>query len=261
MNKDKIIVKITLLSIVAILLIGFMIFMMNERMEFGFMSQEKLDGKPIYTKKYSIEEVNYLDINSISADIFVYPSEDNDIKVEIYGREKDKNAYQINLTEEGLKIKQGKRNHFCIGFCSLDQRIVLYLPDTYTKDMKIHSVSGDIESRKEFVSNLDLQTVSGEVEIESAKTLTATTTSGDIEIGKVGDVSLEAVSGDISIRDLALTKKATIHTVSGDVEIERTNDIYITTSTTSGDVEIEKNNRNSDIQLKVTTTSGDIDIG
>lgn len=261
MNKGEIIVKITLLSIVAILLIGLMISMMNERMEFGFMSKEKLDGEPIDTKKYSTEEVNYLDINSIAADIFIYQSEDNDIKVEIYGREKDRNEYQINLTEEGLKIKQGKRNHFCIGFCSLDQRIVLYLPDTYTKDMKIHSVSGDVESRKELVSNLELQTVSGEVEIESAKTLTATTTSGDIEIGKVGDVSLEAVSGDISIRDLMLTKKATIHTVSGDVEIERTNDIYITTKTISGDVKVEKNNRYADIQLSVTTTSGDIDIG
>lgn len=260
MNKNEIILKITILSVIAIFLTLFMIDRMNERVGFHFMSREKISGNPIYTKEYEKEEVKYMDINNISADVFLYQSKDNRIKVEIYGREKDLDKYEVGVTEETLKIKQGKMNSFCIGFCSLDQRIILYLPDTYIKNMKIYSVSGDIITKKELAANLDLQTVSGDIEIESAKSVKAKTTSGDIEIGKVGDFSLEAISGDISIRDLALTKKATIHTVSGDVDIEKTNDIYVTTKTVSGDVKIENNNRYADIELSVTTTSGDINI-
>lgn len=260
MNKNEIILKITILSVIAICLTLFMIDGMNERVGFDFMSREKISGNPIYTKEYEKEEVKYIDINNISADVFIYQSKDNRIKVEIYGRKKDFDKYEVGVTEETLKIKQGKMNNFCIGFCSLDQRIVLYLPDTYIKDMKIYSVSGDIITKKELAANLDLQTVSGDIEIESAKLVKAKTTSGDIDIRKVGDVSLEAISGDISIRELALTKKATIHTVSGDVDIEKTNDIYVTTKTVSGDVKIGNNNRYADIELNVTTTSGDIDI-
>lgn len=260
MNKNKIIINITLLSIVAFLLIGLMVSMMSEESGFRFMSREKTNGKPIYTKEYQVEKIGYIDINSISADVFIYPSEDNHIKVEIYDRKKDINKYQVGVKEETLKINQGKINRFCIGFCSIDHRIVLYLPEVYAKDMKIHSVSGDITTREELVSNLDFQTVSGDMEVESVQSLKAKTTSGDIEIVKAGDVSLETVSGDIEVENLTLTKNGTIKTTSGDVSIEKTNNIHVITDTTSGDIEVENNNQHASKELSISTTSGDINV-
>ena len=255
------ILEIILLGVVAVFIISLMFSMMQDGIGFSIKLGEVVEEKLISEKEYSTKKIKYIDMDTISADISIYQSEGKDIKVEIYGKEKDVDKYQVEVEDGMLKVIQKKENNFCIGFCYWNQKINLYLPDNYQEKIKIHSISGDVTSKKELTSSLDLQTVSGDMDLESASSLKAKTTSGDIKIRKLGDLSLETISGDIEIDDLTLTKNASIHTVSGDVEISKTNNIYITTNTTSGDVDIQKNNRYANLELSITTTSGNIEIG
>lgn len=259
MNKNKMVLEMILLGVVAVFIITLMFSMMNGNIGFPIKLGETTEEKVISKKEYSTKKIKYIDMDTISADVFLYQSEGKDIKVEIYGSEKDADKYQVEVEEQTLKVVQKKENNFCIGFCYGNQKINLYLPDTYQEKIKIHSISGDVISK--IASSLDLQTVSGDIHLESASSLKAKTTSGDMKIRKLGNFSLETVSGDIEIDDVTLTKDATIHTVSGNVEIAKTNDIYMITHTTSGDVDIQKNNRYANVELSVTTTSGDIEIG
>lgn len=261
MNKNKMILEIILLGVVAVFIITLMFSMMQDGIGFSIKLGEVAEEKLISAKEYSTKKIKYIDMDMISADVSIYQSEGKDIKVEIYGSEKDANKYQVEVEDKTLKVIQKKGNNFCIGFCYWNQKINLYLPDTYQEKLKIYSISGDVISKKELASSLDLQTVSGDIHLESASSLKAKTTSGDMKIRKLGDFSLETISGDIEIEDVTITKDATIHTVSGDVEISKTNDIYITPNTTSGDVDMKKNNRYANFELNITTTSGDIAIG
>lgn len=261
MNKNEIILKIVLLVIVASIVTSFIVFAIVCPNQFQFSLGYQSSKEVIYQKDYSQEEIESIAVDNKSVDVFLEKSNDSNIHLKVYGEKKRKNKYEINLENKKLQIKRKGEVNFCIGFCSYEERIILYLPEEYEKDIKINSLSGDITTRNQLAVNLDIITKSGDILSEEINQLKANTISGDIQVKRVTMIELKTTSGDVEIDSLMLLKNSKIRTISGDVLIDRVNDIYIETNTMSGDVEVVKNNRYANILLSVTTTSGNIEIG
>lgn len=274
-NRTGTIFLICFLSILAIALLVFMSVCLVNRDRNFFHFTRKTNIKVLEQKKFDSELVEKITVNAKSSDIHIVESNTNQIEVKISGNKKE--SYQVQLDHGELMIDKTGGNYFCIGFCYIDYQIEIKVPKSYQKDFKIKTASGNIEIDTVLASNLDISTISGDVEIQEIGNASIKTTSGDIDIVKANDLKLVSTSGDIgihkcknidiattsgeiSIESLELSKNGKIKTISGDVEIEKTNKIYVETKTVSGDTQIKDNDRTAQYELLIETTSGDIEV-
>ena len=274
MNSALNIIKIILLSIIAIALVLILIFLLNGKMNIkGFTLYEKTEL--VYEKDFT-EEVNNLKIITTNNDVRIEESDQDSINVKVYDRKDAKPEAYVENDTLTIKNKDEVRIGFSFGIMG-SSKIVITVPKDTTynldiegtssdvdslinlKDVKINVVSGDIKLKDSL--DTTIKTTSGDVELGSANTLSINTKSGDMDITSVNSkLTIEAISGDVNINTLNLDKDSSIKVTSGDVTIGKTNDIYIDTSVVSGDVKVNTNNRHAKHELKIKTTSGDITV-
>lgn len=290
--KSSVIIKVFLLGIIALALLLVMIgiLLSNGR----FWSFWKYDKVELYNETFNIEDVEKLDLNLIAFDVTIRNSDDDNVRVIINGKEDRKDKISVSNDSNALKINESQWKSFCFGFCFWNDEVIIYLPKDFNKEIKIKNTSGDITFVDSYLSDMNIQSVSGDIKIIEALDLKVksvsgdvsitkgnkievNTTSGDIEvdkslvsklssvsgeikIGETGNVELSTISGDIDINDLVVEGTSNIETKSGDVKIGKINETYVETKTTSGDVSISYNDRKSENTLSVTTISGDIVI-
>ncbi len=263
-NNLKIMLKISLLIVIVITLIGVLIY---------FLSDNKGDTtKLLYNESFS--SVSNIVINDDSKDITVKYSDDNSIHVQIYGFTKEK--ADVSLVNNELNVST-KGTSFCIGLCYGDNSITLEVPKNYEGKFDIKTSSSNVEMNSfEFSSlivkgnssdlrlgrfnEVNLQTSSGNIDLEYAKELNIKANSGDIYVGEVNSGTINTTSGNVDIDKMNLVNNFDITTTSGDVDVKNSNDIYIENETNSGDVDVKKSNRYSDYELFVTTSSGNITV-
>lgn len=273
-NNKLIIFLIIVLSILALSLISLIGYLIITKSTVNFNFDDKTEL--IYEKNYLNEEINDIVIKSISSDIIFKESIDNEIKVTIYGDKSDN--LKVNLENNILSIDYDIKNNFCIGICSLDDKIIINIPLTYDKEININTTSGDIKGIDLTNANLTLSSTSGDIKINNINKSNIKTTSGDVNINKTTNTTIKTTSGDVEIKDvteklnvkttsgdveidnLILKEDSKINTTSGDVEIDKINNIYVDTTTKSGRVDIKNNDRKADYELKIETTSGDISV-
>jgi len=291
-RRNLAIVKIVILSLLGIMVFGLFMFLMDERHDLSDLTFNKSEAKLMKSETYNLNEVNKIVTNLRDADIEIKHTNENIIKVDLYDKDKDK--MDVSLSNGELSIEFTGSN-FCFGFCFFGgRRVIVYLPESFDKDIEIVTASGEVNMPK-VLSRVEIKTVSGDVFVESADNLTIKTTSGDVKVGSSKKTYISTVSGEIEIRDTEefegkttsgdldidilntsidfstvsgdidiasanIIKDSKIGTVSGDVEINSLNRIYVNTKTTSGDVEIYGTDRMSKITLDIKTTSGDIEI-
>lgn len=292
MNSALNIVKIILLSIIAVALVLILIFLLNGKMNIkGFTLYEKTEL--VYEETYN-EALDNLKVITTSNDVVIEEKETDSINVKVYDR---KDAKPTSKVENNTLIIENEREEK-IGFSfgiNGNSRIVITVPKNSTynldvegtssdvdssinlKDVNIDTKSGDI-SLKDSINTV-INTTSGDITVGDTNKLEATTNSGDIKTGNVtesiyakatsgdfllgdinGKLTLNTTSGDIKINKVNLKNNSTIKVISGDVLIGKTNDIYIDAHAVSGDIKVNKNNRKSDYELKIDTTSGDITV-
>ena len=273
-NKSLIITLIIVLSILVLGLISLMshLLIKGNRINFNFKKENEL----IYEEEYNVDEVNNLTINSISSDILFKESTNNEIKVIVYG---DKyNDLKVELNNNLLTIDYDVETNFCIGICFTNDRLIIYIPNTYNKNIKINTTSGDVLGLNLINAKLDFKSVSGDIQINNIDEASITMTSGEVNINKINKTNIKTVSGDIEINtiteklniettsgeiaidNLTLTTDSKIKTISGDVEIDNATNIYFDTNTVSGDIKVKNNDRKADYELSIKTTSGDISV-
>lgn len=268
------IVKIILLSIIAVALVLILIFLLNGKMNIkGFVLHEKTEL--IYEEDFK-EEVNNLKVLTTDNDVKIEEKDQDFINVKVYDRKDAKpKAYKEDDTLV-IENKNDEKIGFSFGIMG-NSKIVITVPrnSTYNlnvegtssdinslinlKDVNISVVSGDINLK----DSLDtiIKTTSGDVDLVSTNKVSINTKSGDISINNINSkLTLEAISGDINIGKLNIDNNSSIKVTSGDVTIGKTNDIYFDTSVVSGDVKINTNNRYAKNELKIKTTSGDITV-
>lgn len=247
-------IKITLLSFICICLVGFMITFIRSGFKFS-----NLKAKKILDETYVVGNKKEISIEVRSSDIDFYTSDDENIRVKIYADEKQK--AKVSETEDGLYI-QNKRRSSCVGFCfTSNERVEIYVPESYEGKFIIKATSSDIESELTTLNSYKINVTSGDIELDNAKSLTGKTTSGDVEIGKLSSyIKFQTTSGDIDIEEFTVNKDSSIKVTSGDVTIDKCTNAYVDTKVTSGDVDVNKNDRHAEYELKIKTTSGDVKV-
>lgn len=276
MNKGITITLISLLSLLVITLIVGLVLLINNNYTFKFNNLNfGLGSKTtlIYDENIT-ENFNKIDIYSKSLDFKFVKSTDSTTNVKVY--DDKKNTVSVNVENNTLKINSDNDN-VCI-FCFYSKRqAIISLPEKMY-DLVLETTSGDIYSEINF-NKVDLNTRSGDFELNNIKEGTIKVTSGDIEINEADDLiinatsgdiqinkinkhlDIETTSGDIDINNLNLTKNSNIKVTSGDVTIlNASNNIYYNTSVISGDVKVNNNNRHANVELTINTKSGDITV-
>lgn len=295
-KKSTIILKISFLSMLAIILLAIMIFFLRgdwSFKKFGKFIRKASDYKLVFKENYNFDDIDSIKFDLKSADVEIRYNDSNDVLLEIYD-EDEKNVDAV-FSGGTLNVSFSNYNTFCIGFCYVYRKAILYLPPQYSKKIEVVSLSGDVNINEYKTANIEVSTASGDVKVRGSNDLDVNTVSGDIEVNNVvnfnfksisGDVEVRnaynvigsttsgelnvialnnyinfsTVSGDVDIKNATLNKNSKITTTSGDVDIDGINLIYVSTSTISGDVDVNKSDRKSNVELHIKTTSGDIDV-
>lgn len=166
-------------------------------------------------------------IASITSSIEVLENKDEFILIKAKGyidQKKAQRLLDVSFTKNELKVKEWPEH------ISKDVKIQIYLPKSFKKYLEINTVSGEIEIEKNFLDRIKLSSVSGDMSIEqnSVSTIEVETISGNlaIEFAKQHvpyQFKINTLSGEItnSIKDNVKTGKLiSIKTVSGNVEID-----------------------------------------
>ncbi len=290
MNNALNIVKIVLLSIIAVALTLILIVVLNGK--FTIKGIDLYEKTSLVYENTFTESVSNFNIETTNNDVKILEKEIDNIEVKIYDRKDTKpEAY---VKDDTLYIKNKAEIRIGITFGILgNSRIEISVPKGTTYNLIVEGTSSDVESQVDLQDvsintksgdvslkntiNTVIKTTSGDMLIDSSKNLDITTTSGDtkvLNISKslkvkatsgdmlIGDVAgklnLETTSGDIKINKVNLNSNSSIGVTSGDVIISKTNDIYIDAHVVTGDTRINTNNRKADVELKIKTISGDI---
>lgn len=280
--KGIYITLITIMSVLAIALIGllgFAIYNGGEFMSFGPV--ERIEKNIRKDEKLPIEDIEKLEINLISADAYIYTTDEKEIRIVQYANKelKQDRLYQWNRSNKTLSIEDGEKG-FHIGFFINPHSVYeIFIPKDYcekinlktvsgdiivednlcSSDLTIESTSGDIENKDTLEATIHIKTVSGDVDLENIKgETTIQTTSGDVKANTIeGNTKIHTVSGDTRI--YALLGNLNLDTTSGGTQIshfELRDDSKI--KTVSGDVNLTLENTNCEVRTK--TTSGDVDL-
>lgn len=197
------------------------------------------------TKEFDINAINQVLISTVSSDVNIILSKDNDIKLHFQGKTSElSRAPKLEASMSGdkldISIKYPKQ-FMSIGNFSLNTKLDVYIPEDYKKYISIQTVSGRVNIDKLEVDKFKTNTVSGNININS---IIANTT------------DFGSVSGDIKIKELSV-QGSIFKTTSADVEIETiTGDIK--TSSVSGSISLLYKKFNNDVQAK--TVSGEVEL-
>lgn len=245
MSKKLVYILACLLTFLVILLTVFMIFVIaNNGFSFknnrGFIFTNY--NKIIKEKTYDLNNVEHLDFGLIASDIKFLVSDNNELKVVQYGNKKSK---KFNEKVDNNSIEITDNTQFNIGFFNINSgsRYEIYLPNSYTNNLNIKTVSGEIE-----LNSFEL----------NIKNLIVKSTSGDISLDsniKANKIETSTISGDISVNSF-ISENIKIKTTSGDINVDNIDSKVLAVSTISGQISL--GNITGELSLK--TTSGDITV-
>ena len=226
-----------LIGLIAFLVVGFKV--------------ENFATNLVQTKEQIIaEEFSNIDISSISADISVFPSEDDNIKIS-YSEDK-RTKYNLEIKDGTLLLIPQKTpvNNFLdlINVNIMEDYIDLYLPEKMFEslgDISLKATSGDL-------SWVNCPT--------NAKSLTLKCTSGNIFIHNIrvgGKVKANATSGEIQLIGID-AKNFDINSTSGNVFASLFTPKDYKVKTTSGNYKVPEEKGTG--VFKCNVTSGNVTV-
>lgn len=223
-NRSLLIITIVLLSIIAVCLIAFLVMALTGKYRgFSIGIFESGNNEAVFEESYEEALVNSFEVKSEAGDINIEPSQDEKIKVVVYGKNQD--DVKVSFNEGNLKIDVKQPRRVMI-FGTYMNKITIYIPQSYSKELNIKA------------------------------------NYGDIDIGSLENsiMNVENDCGSIKIQNLDIKEDSNIESDLGDIKIEKTSDIYIDAKVDLGDIKVNENNRHSEITLKAKNSCGDIKI-
>lgn len=268
MDKTLKIIRISLLSVIAILLLTVMIFIaVNDDFSFidGGGQVEIKEENIIKNKSYSIDNIKDINFEFISSNVYIKLVPEDSMKVIQYSNksQKSRKVFEDKVTNETITIKESNKVRFFIGFNFKSDIYVIELPQKFAEQLNVKTVSSDISVDNALnLKKLNFQTVSGDILINGESIVDdfrIKTTSGDIDISSVkGNSNIKTISGDIEIDNI--DGRITLATTSGDIEIDNFNITEDSSfKTVSGDVNLSLT-INSNYEIRYKTVSGDIKV-
>ena len=242
-NIRKIVIWLFVIA-VASLTIATIAFFSTENYMVSFRDRNNFEGNSIdEVKTFSIDQLKEIYIHSVSSDVSVFSTDEEDIKIHFYGRSalKSEKALPKLITNlEGSKLKI-EIEYPKVVFYNANVVLDVYIPQDYRENIIIDTVSADVDISNLDINNFQCKTVSGDLRIESlgSDNLALNTTSGYVNIIDFsGNLKADSVSGDINVGYRVFDNNVDIKTISGKVKIDlpQNAEFYLKTNTVSGEV-------------------------
>lgn len=288
--KNKKLRKFIIINLILACIILIIVFIIN-MLKDSYRNIYKLGDEVILDQTYNTL-FNEIDIKAKMTDLYIKESNDNNIKIIIYG---EKEYFDVSEKNNKLFIKNKKKNMIALDFYSCISKIELYIPNNYKNLIRIDSEFGNIQVDKfsnlklnvnqeygNFLGNeiyfLKLNNDYGNIHIEKINMLLINSNSSDIKVNNVDDLSIDSEFGDIeieyinkklkldnengniTINNIAIEDNSYIKSNYSNVKIGRTNEIKIKTKTDRGKSKIKNNYKASEIVLDIYNKKGDIII-
>jgi len=242
-NIQKMIIWLVVIAVVS-LTIATIAFFSTENYMVSFRDRNNFEGNSIdEVKTFSIDQLKEIYIHSVSSDVNVFSTDEEDIKIHFYGRSalKSEKALPKLITNlEGSKLKI-EIEYPKVVFYNANVVLDVYIPQDYRENIIIDTVSADVDISNLDINNFQCKTVSGDLRIESlgSDNLALNTTSGYVNIIDFsGNLKADSVSGDINVGYRVFDNNVDIKTISGKVKIDlpQNAEFYLKTNTVSGEV-------------------------
>lgn len=261
-NKGLIITLIILLSIIIFFLVMFLVMYLKGGKSFDFrFNIGSKSTNIIYDKQFELEDIKDIDIKQDAGDIIIKESENDNIKVVLYG-EKEGDA-EVELINGNLKIDNThhKRNFIFFNFGVTTNDIIIYVPSSYSNEIKIKNDYGKCVMTDLENATVNIDCDAGDVELGKIKNAILKCDYGNIEIKEIlNKCEIKADCGNIKIDTISIKENSNIKADLGNIDISNTNDIYIDADVDLGKTNINKNNRNANVTLKVNCDCGNVTI-
>ena len=265
-NKGLIISLIILLVVVVIFLILVLVASLTGRLSFanGTMNLGTKNASIIFDQKYEMQEINDLEILAKSGDIKIERTQEENIRVAVYGENSE--DLEVSLNENKLKIdytKYKNDNKFLfLKFGNYKNYITIYIPSYYSNSIKIVNNYGNCEIEDLENATIDIDCDCGNVELGKVKNAKIKCDYGNVEIEHVlNKCDIKSDCGNVEIEKLEIKENSSIRSDLGNIEIGEINDIYVEADVDLGKTNISKNNRNSEITLTIKCDCGNVNIG
>jgi len=270
-NIQKMVIWLVIIAAVS-LTIAVIAFFNTENYMVNFRDRNNFEGNSIdevttfdidEVKTFNVEQLKEIHIHSVSSDVSVFSTDEEDIKIHFYGRSALKSGKALprlitNLEGSKLEIEI---EYPKVLFTNANVVLDVYIPQDYRESIIIDTASADID-----ISNLDINN------------FLCKTASGDVDIVDFsGNLKADLVSGDIDVGYRVFDNNVDIKTISGKVKIDlpQNAEFYLKTNTVSGEVvakfpitiisfnkmnQLEGTVGTGDNRIVVDTVSGDIYI-
>lgn len=258
-NKGIIITLIILLSIIIFFLVMFLVMCLTGKkiLFFGIKKSNNI----IFDKTYSVEDINNIDIRQDAGNVIFRETSEDNIQVIVYGE--NESDVDVNFNQNNLYVDNTNKKRFTFfSFGVISKDIVVYVPFTYNKEIKIKSDYGNCEMLDLENATVDIDCDCGNVKLGKIKNATVKCDLGNTEIKEIfNKCDIKADCGNVEIDTISIQEDSTIKADLGNVDINKTNDIYIESEVDLGKTKISQNNRNSEITLKINCDCGNVTVG
>ena len=260
-NKGIIITLIILLSVIIFFLVMFLVMCLTGRIKGILFFSTKKSTNVIFDKTYSVEDINNIDIKQDSGNVIFKETSEDNIQVVVYGE--NESDVDVNFNQNNLSIDNTNNQKFTFfSFGVIAKDIVIYIPSTYNKTIKIKSNYGNCEMLDLENAIVDIDCNCGNVKLGKIRNANVKCNLGNTEIKEIlNRCNIKADCGNIEIDTISIQEDSTIKVDLGNVNINKTNDIYIETDVDLGKTNISQNNRNSEITLKINCDCGNVTVG
>ncbi len=242
-NIQKMVIWLVVIAVVS-LTIATIAFFSIENYMVSFRDRNNFEGNSIdEAKTFGIDQLKEIYIHSVSSDVSVFSTDEEDVKIHFYGRsalKSEKTLPKLITNLEGSKLKI-EIEYPRVLFYNANVVLDVYIPQDYRENIIIDTVSADVDISNLDINNFQCKTVSGDLRIESlgSDNLTLKTTSGNINILDIlGNLKVDSVSGNVNVGYKVFTQDIDIKTISGKVKIDlpQNAEFYLKTNTVSGEV-------------------------
>jgi lia operon protein LiaG len=249
-NIQKMVIWLVVIAAIS-LTIATIAFFSTENYMINFRDRNNYEGNSIdEVRAFNIYQLKEIYIHSVSSDVSVFSTDEENIKIHFYGRSatalKSEKALPKLITNlEGSKLKiEIEYPKTSFSWAAADVLLDIYIPRDYRDNVIIDAVSADVDISNLDINNFQCKTVSGDLKIKSlgSDNLTLKTTSGDVNIMDfTGNLKADSVSGDINVRYRVFDNNIDVKTISGKVKIDlpQNAEFYLKTNTVSGEVVIK----------------------
>lgn len=252
MNRTIIKILIGIWVIIAVGLTSFLVYAIryskSSGESFGFFQWRNVSVSTVQKdESVPLNNFNKINVDFSSEDIIVQTTDESNLRVVQKGATKLKEGdkFTINKDNNNIIIKRTASNivHSIFNFGYFGEKIEVYIPKSYNKDLDIQSSSGNVI----FNSDINLNNIS------------CTARSGNLQLnGNItgNDVNLKSSSGNISVEAL-MSKIYKVNTSSGNIHIDSLSGSG-EVAVSSGDVKINY----TDIKeySNVSTHSGNVNL-